>query len=257
MIIVWGAPHILRAADAAEARAPGPVETVLLLVQVVHNSVRRGGRIAGKPRCSAKGIGIRCGRNAVAIAPSRAICARAARGRRVDGRSHRPPKVVCQTACKPGSVPTLTGVGRPFIWGVRYRTPRRDRPGRWRGKAPGPLFQARPSLLGLAPGGVYRAPSVAGGAVRSYRTLSPLPAAVAGCGRFAFCGTFPRVAPAGRYPAPSFRGARTFLPARNPAGRPSSRLAEEKISALPAPSSCLSGCDPNKFQPARRLGQYS
>ena len=32
-----------------------------------------------------------------------------------------------------------------------------------------------PSLLGLAPGGVYRAVTVAGHAVRSYRTLSPLP----------------------------------------------------------------------------------
>jgi len=30
-------------------------------------------------------------------------------------------------------------------------------------------------------------------------------------GRFAFCGTFPGVAPAGRYPAPYFHGARTFL----------------------------------------------
>ncbi len=30
-------------------------------------------------------------------------------------------------------------------------------------------------------------------------------------GRFAFCGTFPEVALAGRYPAPCFRGARTFL----------------------------------------------
>ncbi len=29
--------------------------------------------------------------------------------------------------------------------------------------------------------------------------------------RFAFCGTFPGVAPAGDYPAPCFRGARTFL----------------------------------------------
>lgn len=29
--------------------------------------------------------------------------------------------------------------------------------------------------------------------------------------RSAFCGTFPRVAPAGRYPAPFLRGARTFL----------------------------------------------
>jgi len=32
-----------------------------------------------------------------------------------------------------------------------------------------------------------------------------------GTGRFTFCGTFPEVALAGRYPAPCFRGARTFL----------------------------------------------
>src|SRR5215469_16663857 len=37
-----------------------------------------------------------------------------------------------------------------------------------------------PSLLGLAPGGVCRAAAVTGGAVRSYRTLSPLPPALAG-----------------------------------------------------------------------------
>jgi len=47
--------------------------------------------------------------------------------------------------------------------------------------------------------------------------------------RFAFCGTFPRVAPAGCYPAPYFRGARTFLPrlaGRNRRReRPSGRLA--------------------------------
>ena len=30
-------------------------------------------------------------------------------------------------------------------------------------------------------------------------------------GWYPFCGTFPGVAPAGRYPAPCFRGARTFL----------------------------------------------
>ena len=85
-----------------------------------------------------------------------------------------------------------------------------------------------PSLLGLAPSGVYRAASVAGRAVRSYRTLSPLPAGACPEGRhlgrrFAFCGTFPRVAPAGRYPAPHFRGARTFLPSvsRGAAIRPS------------------------------------
>ena len=33
-----------------------------------------------------------------------------------------------------------------------------------------------PSLFGLAPGGVCRAAAVAGSAVRSYRTVSPLPA---------------------------------------------------------------------------------
>ena len=71
----------------------------------------------------------------------------------------------------------------------------------------------RPPLCGLAPGGVCHAAAVAGGAVRSYRTLSPLPAASEdGRRRSALCGTFPGVAPAGRYPAPCFRGARTFLP---------------------------------------------
>ena len=40
-------------------------------------------------------------------------------------------------------------------------------------------------------------------------TLTPGPSIR---GRFAFCGTFPGVAPAGRYPAPCFHGARTFLP---------------------------------------------
>src|SRR6478672_5827801 len=36
-------------------------------------------------------------------------------------------------------------------------------------------FAPLPSLFGLAPGGVCRAVSVAGNAVRSYRTVSPLP----------------------------------------------------------------------------------
>ncbi|GES48235.1 hypothetical protein Rhsp01_04720 [Rhizobium sp. NBRC 114257] len=65
------------------------------------------------------------------------------------------------------------------------------------------------SLFGFAPGGVFRAVAVARDAVGSYPTLSPLPDPE--IGRFAFCGTFPEVAPAGRYPAPCFRGARTFL----------------------------------------------
>jgi len=72
---------------------------------------------------------------------------------------------------------------------------------------------ALPSLFGLAPGVVCHAGSVAGPAVRSYRTFSPLlPPSLLGWGkRFVLCGTFPGVAPAGCYPAPYVDGARTFL----------------------------------------------
>ncbi len=68
---------------------------------------------------------------------------------------------------------------------------------------------ALPSLFGFAPGVVCHAVSVAGPAVRSYRTFSPLPRPKRR--RFVFCGTVPGVAPAGRYPAPYVDGARTFL----------------------------------------------
>jgi len=55
----------------------------------------------------------------------------------------------------------------------------RDTPGRRRENPPAGDFRRNPgapSLFGLAPGGVYHAAPVARGAVRSYRTLSPLPA---------------------------------------------------------------------------------
>ena len=72
-----------------------------------------------------------------------------------------------------------------------------------------------PPLFGLAPGGVYRAVAVAGNAVRSYRTFSPLPRQNATHrGGLSLCGTVPKLAPAGRYPAPHVHGARTFLPHR-------------------------------------------
>ena len=81
-----------------------------------------------------------------------------------------------------------------------------------------------PPLFGFAPGGVCRAIPVAGNAVRSYRTVSPLPAPLARGRRSDFCGTFPGVAPAGRYPAPCVRGARTFLPRACTRRRPSGHL---------------------------------
>ena len=64
-------------------------------------------------------------------------------------------------------------------------------------------FAPLPSLFGLAPGGVCRAAAVAGSAVRSYRTVSPLPRPTRYAPRRSvLCGTVPGVAPAGSYPAP-------------------------------------------------------
>src|SRR5438034_6285826 len=74
-----------------------------------------------------------------------------------------------------------------------------------------------PFLFGLAPGGVCHAVSVAGNAVRSYRTVSPLPSPLrvrAVCFLWHFPWNSPRlraVSSAGRYPAPHVHGARTFL----------------------------------------------
>lgn len=103
-----------------------------------------------------------------------------------------------QMVYKPGSVPIRREV---FIWGVSCLTPQATDPD------DDPKTDLPPSLFGLAPGGVCHATFVTKGAVRSYRTLSPLPVSR----RFAFCCTFPKVTPAGRYPAPYLCGARTFL----------------------------------------------
>src|SRR5580700_3469914 len=75
----------------------------------------------------------------------------------------------------------------------------RDRPERRREDPPGTVLRpCLPLLLGLAPGGVFPAIAITGGAVRSYRTISPLPRLRGGAWRYVFCGTFPGVAPAGR-----------------------------------------------------------
>jgi len=73
--------------------------------------------------------------------------------------------------------------------------PGRRRGSRWTPELP---LAPVPPLFGLAPGGVCRAATVAGSAVRSYRTVSPLPLRVAPRRRSLLCGTFPGVAPGGR-----------------------------------------------------------
>ena len=66
-------------------------------------------------------------------------------------------------------VSVFLGIVQSFIWDVRHRTAQATYPGTMRATLSVPLF-------GLAPGGVYPATTVTSSAVRSYRTISPLPA---------------------------------------------------------------------------------
>ena len=100
------------------------------------------------------------------------------------------------------------------------------RPTRGRGRAPLPR-EADVPLFGLAPGGVCQHPVSPPGLVRSYRTLSPLPAPDRDRGRrrSALCGTFRRLTTPGRYPAPRPRESGLSSPIRSgrppgPLGRP-------------------------------------
>ena len=112
---------------------------------------------------------------------------------------------------------------------------------------PRAMPEAVPSLFGFAPGGVYLASACCQRAVRSYRTLSPLPGPD-GPGRFAFCGTFPGVAPAGRYPAPCFRGARTFLHPKST--RPCGPQSASRAAAIRPTSKLTKGCGPPRVKMA-------
>jgi hypothetical protein len=98
------------------------------------------------------------------------------------------------------------------------------------------------SLFGLAPCGVLPATRVTTGAVRSYRTFSPLPAsALAGFGAAGlatcrwlciFCATFLQVALTGRYPAhcPAEFGLSSHLRAlRRFGGRSSDSLRRDRF----------------------------
>ena len=63
----------------------------------------------------------------------------------------------------------------PFISNACRQAPLATNPGGSSGNETGGFEAAAPPLFGLAPGGVCRAAPVARTAVRSYRTLSPLP----------------------------------------------------------------------------------
>jgi len=109
---------------------------------------------------------------------------------------------------------------RPFIWDDRRRPPPATNPDDEPESAPRHAGRAacRPYSVLLPVG--FAVPSALP------RPRCALTAPFHPCHRArwrsAFCGTFPGVAPAGRYPAPSFHGARTFLPRERE--RPPGRL---------------------------------
>ena len=94
--------------------------------------------------------------------------------------SHRASSRKHQPACKPGSVGRAASrardghsSGTPVAW--RLEQPTRTAGSGHRSRCDGLRRRTAPSLFGLAPGGVCHAVGVAVDAVRSYRTLSPLP----------------------------------------------------------------------------------
>jgi hypothetical protein len=124
-----------------------------------------------------------------------------------------------QTACKPGSVPARRQ-GMTIPLGRLLPGASRDRPGRRRGKPACRLPGYRPYLVLLPVGFAMPFPlpgprCALTAPFHPYLPFARMPGHSAR--RSALCGTFPRVAPAGRYPAPCFPWSPDFpLPARRP-----------------------------------------
>ena len=128
----------------------------------------------------------------------------------------------------PASAPTLRLARRrgddhsssPAIAGGIKRPTRRLRTGRPATAGAFPRVAIGASLFGLAPCGVLPATRVTTGAVRSYRTFSPLPerwGQTPPSRRYVFCATVLQVALTGDYPA--------HCPAEFGLSSPPSRLA--------------------------------
>jgi len=84
---------------------------------------------------------------------------------------------------------TMDG-GRSFLWAAHYCAALATYPEVVTHRAGTFPPKRNPPLFGLAPCGVCPATVIAGGAVRSCRTFSPLPDRPKPAGRYVFCGTF-------------------------------------------------------------------
>ena len=121
---------------------------------------------------------------------------------------------------------------------------------------PGIIGRATRSLLGLAPGGVYRAVRVARTLVRSYRTVSPLPVTVNRPSAVCSLLHFPSSRLAWQLPSTLPCGVRTFL-SRRTRPRPPGPLTvpaayRSTPVSPPAPSRYRAGHDaPDDAQPDR------
>jgi hypothetical protein len=142
-------------------------------------------------------------------------------------RTHKPNSVSCGHSSRrrvaADALQRPTRRFQPLLGAALWR-----RAGTTRGHCSGP---AHPSLFGLAPCGVYPASCLTAGAVRSYRTFSPLPlrGAASWTGpaawRYLFCGTGRpwALTPTSRTLSGTLPcGVRTFLP-RHPGLRLSCR----------------------------------
>ena len=157
------------------------------------------------------------------ISPSKLECARHFRGRGAL-RAPLPGETATNTAtdpvkrlsswalmmrmvCKPGSVPGPRPRRWPFIWARACARARAANPDLGP-RRPCEIFARGPysALLRVGLAVPVRLPGLRWALTPPFH---PYPAEVAG--RSVFCGAFPRVAPAGRYPAPLPCGARTFL----------------------------------------------
>jgi len=127
-----------------------------------------------------------------------------------------------QTVCKPGSVRARRRWMTIHL-GRSLPNASRNLPGQRREDAPAANRGCPYSVL--LPVGFTMPPQLP---LERCALTAPFHPYLHKCRRFVFCGTFPRVTPAGRYPAPYPRGARTFLPQHLSVccARSSNRLAE-------------------------------